>query len=173
MILLLISFSYCIYFCIISTAISFNIDIVPMHGESDLVESFMFGQGQFKTIVSMFIWFCYLEWVIYGGKLIWCDLLTSKIYQVEGIVLVSVRIFANKVNTWFVCHSAIQFSFKIKTWKLMSIFYFRYIYHKKYESAKSKNWAILQDSKCRYNVYLPEKLEKASKLSYPPLLFVI
>ena len=55
----------------------------------------------------------------------------------------------------------------------MSIFYFRYIYHKKYESAKSKNWAILQDSKCRYNVYLPEKLEKASKLSYPPLLFVI
>ena len=58
LILLLISFSYCIYFCIISTAISFNIDIVPMHGESDLVESFMFGQGQFKTIVSMFIWFC-------------------------------------------------------------------------------------------------------------------
>ena len=127
LILLLISFSYCIYFCIISTTISFNIDIVPMHGESDLVESFMFGQGQFKTIVSMFIWFCYLEWVIYGGKLIWCDLLTSKIYQVEGIVLVSVRIFANKVNTWSVCHSAIQFSFKIKTWKLMSMFYFRYI----------------------------------------------
>ena len=29
------------------------------------------------TIVSMLIWFCYLEWMIYGGKFIWCDLLTS------------------------------------------------------------------------------------------------
>ena len=37
-----------------------------------------------------------------------------------------------------VCHSSIQFSFKVKNWKLMSIFYFRYFYHKKYESAKSK-----------------------------------
>ena len=53
-----------------------------------------------NTIVSMFIWFCYLEWMIYGGKLIWCDLLTSKIYQVEGTVLVSVRIFVNKINTY-------------------------------------------------------------------------
>ena len=53
------------------------------------------------TIVSMFIWFCYLEWMIYGGKLIWCDLLTSKIYQVEGTVLVSVRIFVNKINTYY------------------------------------------------------------------------
>ena len=52
------------------------------------------------TIVSMFIWFCYLEWMIYGGKLIWCDLLTTKIYQVEGTVLVSVRIFANTTNTY-------------------------------------------------------------------------
>ena len=51
------------------------------------------------TIVSMFIWFYCLEWMIYGGKLIWCDLLTSKIYQVEGTVLVSVRIFFNKINT--------------------------------------------------------------------------
>ena len=44
------------------------------------------------TIVSMFIWFCNLEWMIYRGTLIWCDLLTLKIYQVEGTVLVSVRI---------------------------------------------------------------------------------
>ena len=53
------------------------------------------------TIVSMFIWFCYLEWMIYGGKLIWCDLLTSKIYQVEGTVLVSVRIFVNEMKTYW------------------------------------------------------------------------
>ena len=33
--------------------------------------------------------------------------------------------------------------------------------------------AILQESKCKYNVYLPEKLEEASKLLYPSLLFVI
>ena len=52
------------------------------------------------TIVSMFIWFCYLEWMIYGGKLIWCDLLTSKICLVERTVLVSVRIFINKINTY-------------------------------------------------------------------------
>ena len=44
--------------------------------------------------------FRYQEWMIYGGKLIWCDLLTSKIYQVEGTVLVSVRIFVYKVNTY-------------------------------------------------------------------------
>ena len=30
------------------------------------------------TIVSMLIWFCYLGRMIYGGKLIWCDLLASK-----------------------------------------------------------------------------------------------
>ena len=42
------------------------------------------------TIVSM------LEWMIYGGKLIWCDLLTSKIHQVEGTVLVTVPIFSTK-----------------------------------------------------------------------------
>ena len=42
------------------------------------------------TIVSM------LEWMIYGGKLIWCDLVTSKIYQVEGTVLVTVPIFSTK-----------------------------------------------------------------------------
>ena len=52
------------------------------------------------TIVSMFIWFCYLEWMIYGGKLIWSDLLTSKIYKVEGTALISVRIFVNKINTY-------------------------------------------------------------------------
>ena len=51
-------------------------------------------------IVSTFIWFCYLEWMIYGGKLMWCDLLTSKTYQVERTVLVSVRIFVNKINTY-------------------------------------------------------------------------
>ena len=52
------------------------------------------------TIVSMFIWFCYLEWMIYGGKLIWCDPLTLKICKVEGTVLVSVRIFVNKIDTY-------------------------------------------------------------------------
>ena len=53
------------------------------------------------TIVSMFIWFCYLEWMIYGGKLIWCNPLTSKMYQVQGTVLVSVRIFVDKINTYY------------------------------------------------------------------------
>ena len=52
------------------------------------------------TIISMFIWFFSLEGMIYGGKLIWCDPLTSKIYQVEGKVLVSVLIFVNKINTY-------------------------------------------------------------------------
>ena len=42
-----------------------------------------------------------------------------------------------------------------------------------FASLQSCHRAILQDSKCRYNVYLPEKLGKALKLSYPPLLFVI
>ena len=42
--------------------------------------------GRLCGVVSMFIWFCYLEWMIYGGKLIWCDLLTSKMNQVEGTV---------------------------------------------------------------------------------------
>ena len=51
-----------------------------------------------NSIVSIIIWFCYLEWMIYGGELIWCDLLTSKICQVEETVLVSVRIFVNKIN---------------------------------------------------------------------------
>ena len=41
-----------------------------------------------------------LEWMIYGGKLIWCDLLTSKICQVEGTVLVTVPIFFHKINTY-------------------------------------------------------------------------
>ena len=45
------------------------------------------------TIVGMFIWFCYLEWMI-------SDLLTTKIYQVEGTILVSVRNFVNKINTY-------------------------------------------------------------------------
>ena len=48
------------------------------------------------TIVSMFIWFCNLEWMIYRDTLIWCDLLKLKIYQVEGTVLVSVRIKSTK-----------------------------------------------------------------------------
>ena len=30
------------------------------------------------TITDMFIWFCYLEWMSYGDKLIWCNLLTLK-----------------------------------------------------------------------------------------------
>ena len=39
-----------------------------MPGESDLVESFVFGQGRIQIpIVSMFIWFYYLEWMIYEG----------------------------------------------------------------------------------------------------------
>ena len=42
---------------------------------------------------------CYLEWIIYGGKIIWCDLRTSKIYQFEGTVLVPVLIFVHKINT--------------------------------------------------------------------------
>ena len=50
------------------------------------------------TIVSMFISLCYLAWMIYGSKFIWCDLLTSKIYQFEGTVLVSLRIFVNKIK---------------------------------------------------------------------------
>ena len=53
------------------------------------------------TIVGMFIWFCYLKWMIYGGKLIWCNPLTSKMYQVQGTVLVSVRIFVDKINTYY------------------------------------------------------------------------
>ena len=53
------------------------------------------------TIVSMFIWFCYLEWMIYGGKLLWCDLKMSKIYQVEGTVLVLVCIFGLGPYFWF------------------------------------------------------------------------
>ena len=52
------------------------------------------------TIVGMFILFYHQEWMIYGGKLIWCDVLTSKIYQFEVTVLVSVRIFVNKLNTY-------------------------------------------------------------------------
>ena len=54
-----------------------------------------------------------------------------------------------------VCHSSIQFSFKIKNWKLMSIFYFRYFYHKKYESAKSKilDFFFPVDRILKYNFY--------------------
>ena len=37
-----------------------------------------------------------------------------------------------------VCDSSIQFSLKIKNWKLMSIFDFRYFLWKKHESAKSE-----------------------------------
>ena len=39
----------------------------------------------------VYLIFFSLEWMIYGGKLIWCDLLTSKIYKVEGTVLVSTK----------------------------------------------------------------------------------
>ena len=51
-------------------------------------------------IVSMFVWFRYLEWTIYVGKLMWCDLLTLKICQIEGTVFVSVHIFVYKINTY-------------------------------------------------------------------------
>ena len=40
------------------------------------------------------------RWMIYGGQFIWFDLLTSKIHQVEGKVLVSICIFFNKINTY-------------------------------------------------------------------------
>ena len=55
-----------------------------------------------NTIVSMFIWFCYLELMIHGirSKFIWCDLRKSKIYQVEGTVFVPVLICVNKINTY-------------------------------------------------------------------------
>ena len=48
------------------------------------------------TIVSMFILFCYLGWMIYEGRLMWFDRLTSEIYQVEGTVFISVRTFVTK-----------------------------------------------------------------------------
>ena len=54
----------------------------------------------FVCVWSSTNWFCYLEWMIHGGKLIWCDLLTLKIYQVEGTILALVRIFVNKINTY-------------------------------------------------------------------------
>ena len=56
-------------------------------------------KDKFRYHRSHVYWFCCLEWMIYGSKLTWCDLLTSEIYQVEGTVLVSVRTFVNKVNT--------------------------------------------------------------------------
>ena len=51
-----------------------------MFGESNLVESFVFGQGriQIPSLVCLF------------------GLLTSKIYHVEGTVLVSIRILSTK-----------------------------------------------------------------------------
>ena len=66
----------------------------------DLLTSKIWPRTNSDTIISMFIKFCYLEWMTYESKLIWCDLLTSKICQVEGTVLVSVRIFVNKINTY-------------------------------------------------------------------------
>ena len=50
-------------------------------GESDLVKSFVF--GKFSGINDL-------------RRQLICDLLTSEIYQVEGTVLVSFRIFVNK-----------------------------------------------------------------------------
>ena len=38
--------------------------------------------------------------MIYGSKLKLRDLLTLKIHQVEGTVLISVRIFVNKINSY-------------------------------------------------------------------------
>ena len=46
-----------------------------------------------------FRYYRYLEWLIYAGKLKWCDLSTSKIHQVEETVLVSILIFVHKINT--------------------------------------------------------------------------
>ena len=59
-----------------------------------------FAKDELDTIVSMFIWFCYLGWIMCGSNLKWCDLRTSKINQVEGAVLIPVLIFFNKVNTY-------------------------------------------------------------------------
>ena len=53
----------------------------------------------FVCVWSSTNWFCYLEWMIHGGKLIWCDLLTLKIYQVEGTGLVSEGIFKYSIVT--------------------------------------------------------------------------
>ena len=39
---------------------------------------FVWTRTNSHTIVSTLIWFCYLGRMIYGGKLIWCDLLASK-----------------------------------------------------------------------------------------------
>ena len=41
-------------------------------------EQFLNGKLCCVTIVGMFVLFCYLEWMIYGGKLIWCDVRVEK-----------------------------------------------------------------------------------------------
>ena len=92
------------------------------------------------TIVSMFMWFCYLEWMIYGGKSIWCDLLTLKRYQVEGTVLVLVRIFCQQnkhippykmiIRTMSKAASCFSNIVRVKYqwWHLISIYIYIYFY---------------------------------------------
>ena len=79
-----------------------QMEMFSMPGESDLVDSFMFGQGRIQIpslacLLESVIW---NDQMIYRGKVIRCDLLTLKIYQVKGTVLVSVHILVNKINTY-------------------------------------------------------------------------
>ena len=79
-----------------------QMEMFSMPGESDLVDSFMFGQGriQIPSLACLFESVIWNDQMIYRGKVIWCDLLTLKIYQVKGTVLVSVHILVNKINTY-------------------------------------------------------------------------
>ena len=79
-----------------------QMEMFSMPGESDLVDSFMFGQGriQIPSLASLFESVIWNDQMIYRGKVIWCDLLKLKIYQVKGTVLVSVHILVNKINTY-------------------------------------------------------------------------
>ena len=43
---------------------------------------------------------------------------------------------------WSVCHSSIQFSFKIKNWKLMSIFDYRYFLSRKIRKCQIENFGL-------------------------------
>ena len=79
-----------------------KMEMFSMPGESDLVDSFMFGQGQIQipSLACLFESVIWNDQMIYRGKVIWCDLLKLKIYQVKGTVLVSVHILVNKINTY-------------------------------------------------------------------------
>ena len=70
-----------------------------MPGECDLVQSFVFGQGRIQ-ISSLACLFDFVIWNEWFTEVSYYDLLTSKIYQVEGTILVSFRIFVNKIYTY-------------------------------------------------------------------------